>query len=50
MPSFSSTLEQAIHAALGACQLNAAMNLPRWSICFWRLLDEPDAARVMQAC
>ena len=49
MPSFSSTLEQAIHAAL------AAANKRRHEIAtlehlLLALLEEPDAIRVMKAC
>ena len=49
MPSFSNTLEQAIHAAL------ALANARRHEFAtlehlLLALIDEPDAARVMQAC
>ncbi|MEL6701184.1 MAG: AAA family ATPase, partial [Pseudomonadota bacterium] len=49
MPSFSTTLEQAIHSAL------ALANTRRHEFAtlehlLMALLDEPDAARVMQAC
>ena len=49
MPSFSNTLEQAIHAAL------ATANAKRHEFAtlehlLLALLDEPDALRVMQAC
>ena len=49
MPSFSSTLEQAIHAALALA--NARKHeLATLEHLLLALLDEPDAARVMRAC
>ncbi len=49
MPSFSNTLEQAIHAALA--QANARRHeLATLEHLLLVLIDEPDAARVMQAC
>ncbi|MCA0042753.1 ATP-dependent Clp protease ATP-binding subunit ClpA [Celeribacter litoreus] len=49
MPSFSNTLEQAIHAALA--QANARRHeLATLEHLLLALIDEPDAARVMQAC
>ncbi|NDR57207.1 ATP-dependent Clp protease ATP-binding subunit ClpA [Aliiruegeria sabulilitoris] len=49
MPSFSNTLEQAIHAALGFA--NARRHeLATLEHLLLALLDEPDAAKVMQAC
>ena len=49
MPSFSSTLENAIHEALAAA--NARKHeLATLEHLLLALLDEPDAAKVMQAC
>ena len=49
MPSFSNTLEQAIHAALA--QANTRRHeLATLEHLLLVLIDEPDAARVMQAC
>ncbi|MDQ7081334.1 MAG: ATP-dependent Clp protease ATP-binding subunit ClpA [Paracoccaceae bacterium] len=49
MPSFSSTLEQAIHAALA--HANARRHeLATLEHLLLALIDEPDAARVMRAC
>ena len=49
MPSFSNSLEQAIHAALA--QANARRHeLATLEHLLLALIDEPDAARVMQAC
>ena len=49
MPSFSSTLEQAIHGALALA--NARRHeLATLEHLLLALTDEPDAARVMQAC
>ena len=49
MPSFSNTLEQAIHAALA--QANARKHeLATLEHLLLALLDEPDAAKVMRAC
>lgn len=49
MPSFSNTLEQAIHAALALA--NARKHeLATLEHLLLALIDEPDAARVMQAC
>lgn len=49
MPSFSTTLEQAIHAALALA--NARHHeLATLEHLLLALVDEPDAARVMQAC
>ena len=49
MPSFSSTLEQAIHGALALA--NARRHeLATLEHLLLSLIDEPDAARVMQAC
>ncbi|MEO8530846.1 MAG: AAA family ATPase, partial [Deltaproteobacteria bacterium] len=49
MPSFSATLEKAIHAALA--QANARKHeLATLEHLLLSLIDEPDAARVMQAC
>src|SRR5690606_39482407 len=49
MPSFSSTLEAAIHNALG--HANARKHeLATLEHLLLALLDEPDAARVMKAC
>ncbi|MFV0361278.1 ATP-dependent Clp protease ATP-binding subunit ClpA [Tropicimonas sp.] len=49
MPSFSNTLEHAIHAALGYA--NARRHeLATLEHLLLALIDEPDAAKVMQAC
>ena len=49
MPSFSSTLEQAIHGALALA--NARRHeLATLEHLLLALIDEPDAARVMKAC
>jgi len=49
VPSFSNTLEQAIHAALGLA--NARRHeLATLEHLLLALIDEPDAAKVMQAC
>ncbi|PTW49947.1 ATP-dependent Clp protease ATP-binding subunit ClpA [Rhodovulum kholense] len=49
MPSFSNTLEQAIHAALA--QANARRHeLATLEHLLLALIDEPDAAKVMKAC
>ena len=49
MPSFSATLEKAIHSALA--QANARKHeLATLEHLLLALIDEPDAARVMQAC
>ncbi len=49
MPSFSTTLEQAIHAALALA--NARKHeLATLEHLLLALIDEPEAARVMQAC
>ena len=49
MPSFSNTLEQAIHSALALA--NARQHeLATLEHLLLSLLDEPDAAQVMQAC
>ncbi|WP_147125852.1 ATP-dependent Clp protease ATP-binding subunit ClpA [Shimia ponticola] len=49
MPSFSNTLEQAIHSALAIA--NARRHeLATLEHLLLALIDEPDAARVMQAC
>ncbi|WP_299352369.1 ATP-dependent Clp protease ATP-binding subunit ClpA [uncultured Shimia sp.] len=49
MPSFSTTLEQAIHAALA--QANERQHeFATLEHLLFALLDEPDAIRVMQAC
>ena len=49
MPSFSSTLEQSIHAALALA--NARRHeLATLEHLLLALIDEPDAARVMRAC
>ncbi len=49
MPSFTTTLEQAIHGALA--QANARRHeLATLEHLLLALLDEPDAARVMKAC
>ena len=49
MPSFSNTLEQAIHSALALA--NARRHeLATLEHLLLALIDEPDAAKVMQAC
>ena len=49
MPSFSTTLEQAIHAALA--QANARKHeFATLEHLLLALLEEPDAIRVMRAC
>ncbi len=49
MPSFSNTLEQAIHAALALAN-KRHHELATLEHLLLALIDEPDAARVMQAC
>ncbi len=49
MPSFSSTLEQAIHAALGLAN-DRRHEFATLEHLLLALLDEDDAARVMRAC
>ncbi|WP_439142115.1 ATP-dependent Clp protease ATP-binding subunit ClpA [Pseudooctadecabacter sp.] len=49
MPSFSTTLEQSIHSALALANANKH-ELATLEHLLLALLDEPDAARVMQAC
>ncbi len=49
MPSFSNTLEQAIHAALALAN-ERRHEFATLEHLLLALLDEPDAARVMQAC
>ncbi|KMW56089.1 ATP-dependent Clp protease ATP-binding subunit ClpA [Candidatus Rhodobacter oscarellae] len=49
MPSFSNTLEQAIHAALGLAN-DRRHELATLEHLLLALIDEPDAAKVMQAC
>ncbi|MDE4191788.1 ATP-dependent Clp protease ATP-binding subunit ClpA [Phaeobacter gallaeciensis] len=49
MPSFSSTLEQAIHAALALAN-ERRHEFATLEHLLLALLDEPDAARVMRAC
>ncbi len=49
MPSFSSTLETAIHSALGLAN-ERKHELATLEHLLLALLDEPDAARVMNAC
>ncbi len=49
MPSFSSTLEQAIHGALALAN-KRRHELATLEHLLLALIDEPDAARVMQAC
>ncbi len=49
MPSFSSTLEQAIHGALALANTRRH-ELATLEHLLLALIDEPDAARVMQAC
>ncbi len=49
MPSFSTTLEQSIHSALALANANRH-ELATLEHLLLALIDEPDAARVMQAC
>ena len=49
MPSFSNTLEQAIHAALALANIRRH-ELATLEHLLLALTDEPDAAKVMQAC
>jgi len=49
VPSFSSTLEQAIHGALALAN-SRRHELATLEHLLLALIDEPDAARVMQAC
>ncbi len=49
MPSFSNTLEQAIHAALALAN-QRHHELATLEHLLLALIDEPDAAKVMQAC
>ena len=49
MPSFSNTLEQAIHSALALANAHKH-ELATLEHLLLSLLDEPDAAKVMQAC
>ena len=49
MPSFSNTLEQAIHAALAHAN-DRRHELATLEHLLLALIDEPDAARVMKAC
>ncbi len=49
MPSFTTSLEQAIHAALSLANRHRH-ELATLEHLLFALLDEPDAARVMQAC
>ncbi len=49
MPSFSNTLEQAIHAALALAN-QRRHEFATLEHLLLALIDEPDAARVMQAC
>ncbi|KKL73265.1 hypothetical protein LCGC14_2076630, partial [marine sediment metagenome] len=49
MPSFSNTLEQAIHAALALANTRRH-ELATLEHLLLALIDEPDASRVMQAC
>ncbi|MEL7104520.1 MAG: ATP-dependent Clp protease ATP-binding subunit ClpA [Pseudomonadota bacterium] len=49
MPSFSNTLEQAIHAALALAN-QRRHELATLEHLLLALIDEPDAAKVMQAC
>ena len=49
MPSFSNTLEQAIHAALALAN-HRRHELATLEHLLLALVDEPDAARVMRAC
>ena len=49
MPSFSTTLEQAIHSALALAN-SRRHELATLEHLLLALIDEPDAARVMKAC
>ena len=49
MPSFSNTLEQAIHAALALAN-SRSHEFATLEHLLLALIDEPDAARVMKAC
>ncbi len=49
MPSFSTTLEQSIHAALGLAN-DRKHELATLEHLLLALIDEPDAAKVMRAC
>jgi len=49
VPSFSNTLEQAIHFALSLAN-ERQHELATLEHLLLSLIDEPDAARVMQAC
>ena len=49
MPSFSTSLEQSIHAALALAN-ERKHELATLEHLLLALIDEPDAARVMQAC
>jgi len=49
MPSFSNTLEQAIHAALALAN-ERKHELATLEHLLFALIDEPDAAKVMRAC
>ncbi|MEL6170189.1 MAG: ATP-dependent Clp protease ATP-binding subunit ClpA [Pseudomonadota bacterium] len=49
MPSFSNTLEQAIHSALALANARSH-ELATLEHLLLALIDEPDAAKVMQAC
>ena len=49
MPSFSSTLEKAIHAALALAN-ERRHEFATLEHLLLALLDEPDASRVMKAC
>ena len=49
MPSFSNTLEQAIHAALALAN-SRRHELATLEHLLLALIDEPNAAKVMQAC
>ena len=49
MPSFSNTLEQAIHSALALAN-SRSHEFATLEHLLLALIDEPDAARVMKAC
>ncbi|MFB0994061.1 MAG: Clp protease N-terminal domain-containing protein, partial [Paracoccaceae bacterium] len=49
MPSFSTTLEQAIHSALSLAN-DRKHELATLEHLLLALTDEPEAARVLQAC
>ena len=49
MPSFSTTLEQSIHAALALAN-SRSHEFATLEHLLLALIDEPDAARVMKAC